>query len=299
VTPPATSPGPTPAQWLEGARPRTLPAAVSPVLAGTGVAAFVDHAVWWKALLALLVALALQVGVNYANDYSDGIRGTDADRVGPLRLVGSGIASPRQVKTAAFAAFGVAMVLGLVLAVTSAWWLLLVGGLCVVAAWFYTGGSQPYGYHALGEVMVFVFFGLVAVLGTTYVQTGTAPLAAWFAAVGVGSLACAILVANNVRDIPTDREVGKRTLAVVLGDTQSRYLYILLVWVALATLVGVAVATSVLALLGLAFLLPAVPAVRLVLTGTTGRALVPVLQQTGLAELVYALGIFVGLLLAA
>jgi 1,4-dihydroxy-2-naphthoate polyprenyltransferase len=299
VTPPATSPGPTPAQWLEGARPRTLPAAVSPVLAGTGVAAFVDHAVWWKALLALLVALALQVGVNYANDYSDGIRGTDADRVGPLRLVGSGVASPRQVKTAAFAAFGVAMVLGLVLAVTSAWWLLLVGGLCVVAAWFYTGGSQPYGYHALGEVMVFVFFGLVAVLGTTYVQTGRAPLAAWFAAVGVGSLACAILVANNVRDIPTDREVGKRTLAVVLGDTQSRYLYILLVWVALATLVGVAVATSVLALLGLAFLLPAVPAVRLVLTGTTGRALVPVLQQTGLAELVYALGIFVGLLLAA
>ncbi len=257
MTPPATSPGPTPAQWLEGARPRTLPAAVSPVLAGTGVAAFVDHAVWWKALLALLVALALQVGVNYANDYSDGIRGTDADRVGPLRLVGSGVASPKQVKTAAFASFGVAMVLGLVLVVTSAWWLLLVGALCVVAAWFYTGGSQPYGYHALGEVMVFVFFGLVAVLGTTYVQTGTAPLAAWFAAVGVGSLACAILVANNVRDIPTDREVGKRTLAVVLGDRQSRYLYVLLVWVALATLLGLAIATSGLALLGLLFLLPA------------------------------------------
>jgi len=298
VTPPATSPGPTPAQWLEGARPRTLPAAVSPVLAGTGVAAFVDHAVWWKALLALLVALALQVGVNYANDYSDGIRGTDADRVGPLRLVGSGVASPQQVKTAAFTSFGVAMVLGLVLAVTSAWWLLLVGALCVVAAWFYTGGSQPYGYHALGEVMVFVFFGLVAVLGTTYVQTGTAPLAAWFAAVGVGSLACAILVANNVRDIPTDREVGKRTLAVVLGDTQSRYLYALLVWVALATLLGLTLATSGLALLGLLFLLPAGPATRRVLTGTTGRGLVPVLQQTGLAELLYALGIFVGLLLA-
>jgi 1,4-dihydroxy-2-naphthoate polyprenyltransferase len=298
VTPPATSPGPAPAQWFEGARPRTLPAAVSPVLAGTGVAAFVDHAVWWKALLALLVALALQVGVNYANDYSDGVRGTDADRVGPLRLVGSGVASPKQVKTAAFASFGVAMVLGLVLVVTSAWWLLLVGALCVVAAWFYTGGSQPYGYHALGEVMVFVFFGLVAVVGTTYVQTGTAPLAAWFAAVGVGSLACAILVANNVRDIPTDREVGKRTLAVVLGDRQSRHLYALLVGVALATLLGLAFATSGLALFGLLFLVPAGSATRRVLTGATGRGLVPVLQQTGLAELVYALGVFVGLVLA-
>ena len=298
MTAPETSPGPSPAQWLEGARPRTLPAAVSPVLAGTGVAAFVDHAVWWKAVLALLVALALQVGVNYANDYSDGIRGTDADRVGPLRLVGSGLATPGQVKTAAFASFGVAMVLGLVLVVTSAWWLLLVGALCVVAAWFYTGGQRPYGYHALGEVMVFVFFGLVAVLGTTYVQTGTAPLPAWFAAVGVGSLACAILVANNVRDIPTDREAGKRTLAVVLGDRQSRYLYALLVWVALATLVGLAVTTSAAALLGLLFLLPAGPATLRVLRGTTGRGLVPVLQQTGLAELLYALGVFTGLLLA-
>ena len=299
MTAPETSPGPTPAQWLEGARPRTLPAAVSPVLAGTGVAAYVDHAVWWKAVLALLVALALQVGVNYANDYSDGVRGTDADRVGPLRLVGSGLASPGQVKTAAFASFGVAMALGLVLVVTSAWWLLLVGALCVVAAWYYTGGSRPYGYHALGEVMVFVFFGLVAVLGTTYVQTGTAPLAAWFAAVGVGSLACAILVANNVRDIPTDREAGKRTLAVVLGDRQSRYLYALLVWVALATLLGLAIATSTAALCGLVFLLPAGAATLRVLGGTTGRGLIPVLQQTGLAELLYAAGVFVGLLLSS
>lgn len=299
MTTPAPVSGPSPAQWLEGARPRTLPAAVAPVLAGTGVAAFVDQAVWWKALLALLVALALQVGVNYANDYSDGIRGTDADRVGPLRLVGSGVASPAQVKKAAFASFGVAMVLGLVLVVTSAWWLLLVGALCVVAAWFYTGGTRPYGYHSLGEVMVFVFFGLVAVLGTTYVQTGTAPLAAWFAAVGVGSLACAILVANNIRDIPTDREVGKRTLAVVLGDTQSRYLYALLVFVALATLLGLAIVTSPSALTGLLFLLPAGAATLRVLSGTTGRELVPVLQQTGLAELLYALGVFVGLLLSS
>ena len=288
----------TPAQWFEGARPSTLPAAVSPVLAGTGVAAYLDGAVWWKAFLALVVSLALQVGVNYANDYSDGIRGTDADRVGPLRLVGSGVAAPGDVKRAAFAAFGVAMVAGLVLVATSSWWLLLVGALAIVAAWFYTGGSQPYGYHALGEVMVFLFFGLVAVLGTTYVQTGTLPLPAWFAAVGIGSLACAILVANNVRDIPTDREVGKRTLAVVLGDQQSRYLYALLMWVAAATLVGIALTTSAWALLGLAFAVPAASATRLVLSGTTGRGLVPVLQQTGVAELLYAVGVLVGLLSA-
>ena len=289
----------TPAQWLEGARPRTLPAAVSPVLAGTAVAVHLDGAVWWKAALALLVSLALQVGVNYANDYSDGIRGTDADRVGPLRLVGSGAASPASVKTAAFAAFGVAMLAGLVLTATTSWWLLLVGALAVVAAWFYTGGSTPYGYHALGEVMVFVFFGLVAVTGTTYVQTETVPLASVYAAVGVGALACAILVANNLRDIPTDRVSGKRTLAVVLGDERSRYLYALLVGVAAVALVAVALATSLLALLGLAFVLPAVPATRLVLSGTTGRELVPVLQKTGVAELLYAAGVFVGLLLAS
>ena len=289
----------TPAQWLEGARPRTLPAAVSPVLAGTAVAVYLDGAVWWKAALALLVSLALQVGVNYANDYSDGIRGTDADRVGPLRLVGSGVASPGSVKAAAFGAFGVAMVAGLVLAATTSWWLLLVGALAVVAAWFYTGGSTPYGYRALGEVMVFVFFGLVAVTGTTYVQTETLPLASVYAAVGVGALACAILVANNLRDIPTDRVSGKRTLAVVLGDERSRYLYALLVGVAVVALVAVALSTSPLALLGLVFVLPAVPATRLVLTGTTGRELVPVLQKTGVAELLYAAGLFVGLVLAS
>ena len=289
----------TPAQWLAGARPRTLPAAVSPVLAGTAVAVYVDHAVWWKAALALLVSLALQVGVNYANDYSDGIRGTDADRVGPLRLVGSGVASPRSVKVAAFAAFGVAMVAGLVLAATTSWWLVLVGALAVVAAWFYTGGSTPYGYHALGEVMVFVFFGLVAVMGTTYVQTLTLPLSSAYAAVGIGALACAILVANNVRDVPTDRGSGKRTLAVVLGDERSRYLYALLVGAAAVALVALALSTSRLALLGLVFALPAVSATRLVLTGTTGRELVPVLQKTGVAELLYAVGVFVGLLLAS
>ena len=293
-----TTPAVTPAQWIEGARPRTLPAAVSPVLAGTGVAAYVDHAVWWKAGVALLVALALQVGVNYANDYSDGVRGTDADRVGPLRLVGSGVASPASVRAAAFASFGVACVAGLVLAATTSWWLVLVGALAVVAAWFYTGGSTPYGYHALGEVMVFVFFGLVAVLGTTYVQVGSLPLPGWYAAVGVGALACAILVANNLRDIPTDRTAGKRTLAVVLGDARTRALYAFLVGAAVVALVGIALSTSRLALLGLVFLLPAVPATRLVLGGANGRDLVPVLQRTGLAELLYAAGLLVGLLVA-
>ncbi|NUS49502.1 MAG: 1,4-dihydroxy-2-naphthoate polyprenyltransferase [Nocardioidaceae bacterium] len=286
----------TPAQWLEGARPRTLPAAVSPVLAGTAVAVYEDGAVWWKALLALVVALALQVGVNYANDYSDGVRGTDADRVGPLRLVGSGVAAPGAVKAAAFASFGVAMVAGLVLCATTSWWLVLVGALAVVAAWFYTGGRAPYGYHGLGEVMVFVFFGLVAVVGTTYVQTGTLPAASWLAAVGVGALACAILVANNLRDIPTDREVGKRTLAVRLGDRRSRTLYVLLLDVAAVVLVAVCLTTSWLAFVAVVFAIPAVPAARLVLSGVSGRELVPVLQSTGLAELLYAAGMFVGLL---
>ncbi|MGB0099739.1 MAG: 1,4-dihydroxy-2-naphthoate polyprenyltransferase [Nocardioides sp.] len=278
----------TPAQWLAGARPRTLPAAVSPVLAGTGVAAYVDAVVWWKALLALVVALALQVAVNYANDYSDGIRGTDADRVGPMRLVGSGAAAASAVKRAAFLAFGVAGVAGLVLAATTAWWLVAVGLVCLLAAWFYTGGSNPYGYLGLGEVMVFVFFGLVAVIGTTYVQTETWEWAALWAAVGVGSLACAILVANNLRDIPTDTEAGKRTLAVKLGDRRTRLLYALLVLVAAAAVVLVAAVTSWCVLVGLGFLVLAAPATRTVLSGATGPGLIPVLQETGLAELLWA-----------
>src|SRR3954447_12927392 len=251
----------SPGEWFAGARPRTLPAAVSPVLAGTAVAVYGDAAVWWKALLALVVSLALQVGVNYANDYSDGIRGTDADRVGPMRLVGSGRATPAAVKRAAFTAFAVAAAAGLVLAATTAWWLVGVGALCVLAAWFYTGGSRPYGYLALGEVMVFVFFGLVAVVGTTYVQTEQWLLAAVYAAVGVGALACAILVANNLRDIPTDTVAGKWTLAVVLGDTRTRGLYALLLGVALVALVGVALTTSRAALLGLVCLVPGYRAV--------------------------------------
>ncbi|MEZ0577845.1 1,4-dihydroxy-2-naphthoate polyprenyltransferase [Nocardioides sp. MH1] len=291
----------TPAHWLAGARPRTLPAAVAPVLAGTGVAAYDDQLVAWKALLALVVSLALQVGVNYANDYSDGIRGTDDQRVGPLRLVGSGLATPSAVKRAAFLAFGVAGAAGLVLAATSAWWLVAVGALCVLAAWYYTGGSKPYGYLGLGEVMVFVFFGLVAVVGTTFVQTkewGDSGWPALVAGAGVGALACAILVANNLRDIPTDTVSGKITLAVRLGDRRTRAFYAVLVALALAALVGVAVLTTPWALLGLVFLALALPATRAVLGGALGPGLIPVLQQTGLAELVWALGCAVGLAVA-
>lgn len=283
----------TPADWIAGARPRTLPAAVAPVLAGTGVAAY-DGAwddwqgVWWKALLALVVSLALQVAVNYANDYSDGIRGTDDDRVGPMRLVGSGAASPGAVKRAAFLAFAVAGAAGLVLAATTAWWLVAVGAVAVLAAWFYTGGSTPYGYLGLGEVMVFVFFGLVAVVGTTYVQTESWLWPALYAGIGIGALACAILVVNNLRDIPTDTVAGKRTLAVRLGEQRTRALYLLLVLAAAAAVVAVAVATSWCVLVGLAFLVVALPGVRTVLGGATGPALIPVLQQTGLAELVWA-----------
>jgi len=288
----------TTAQWLDGARPRTLPASVAPVLAGTGVAAHLDAGVWWKALLALVVAVALQVGVNYANDFSDGIRGTDTERVGPMRLVGSGAARPGEVKRAAFIAFGVACLAGFVLAVTTSWWLVALGLVCIAAAWFYTGGAKPYGYQALGEVMVFVFFGPVAVVGTTYVQTGTLPLPSWYAGVGVGALACAILVANNLRDLTTDRAVGKRTLAVVLGDEQTRYLFVFLVVVAAIMLLGVVIETSAWVVVAYAFLVPVVPAARRVLDGAVGRDLVPVLQEVGVSELVYAAGIFLALLTA-
>ncbi len=293
---PAPAARPTPAQWLAGARPRTLPAAIAPVLAGTGIALWEREAVWWKALLALAVALLLQIGVNYANDYSDGIRGTDTGRVGPMRLVGSGVASPRAVKAAAFTALGAAGVVGLVLAATTAWWLVGVGLLAILAAWFYTGGSRPYGYLGLGEVMVFVFFGLVAVVGTTYVQTESFELPAVYAAIGVGAFACALLVANNLRDIPTDKVAGKRTLAVVLGDERTRHFYGLLIDLAVVALVAVALTTTWWTLLALLAAPTTLRALTLVLGDkATGPALVPVLRETGLAELIYAAGIFAGI----
>ncbi|MGI8675823.1 MAG: 1,4-dihydroxy-2-naphthoate polyprenyltransferase [Nocardioidaceae bacterium] len=284
-------------EWVEGARPRTLPAAVSPVLVGSGAASFADGFRLVQAGLALLVAVALQVGVNYANDYSDGIRGTDAGRVGPLRLVGSGVASPAAVRRAAFLGLGVGAVAGLTLAAISSWWLAPVGVAAVAAAWFYTGGSRPYGYHGLGELMVFVFFGLVAVLGTTYTQLGRLTVASIAGAVGVGVLACAILVANNLRDISTDAHSGKRTLAVVLGDHRTRVLYLTLVAVAVVCLGWLGVLAPK-ALLGAAFALPVGRACRSVVRGDAGGELVAVLRYTGLAQLVYATGIAIGLALS-
>ena len=284
--------------WIAGSRPRTLPAAVAPVLAGTGAAAYADSVVWWKALLALGVSLALQIGVNYANDYSDGIKGTDDDRVGPLRLVGSGLVPARSVKIAALGFLALGAAFGLVLAATTTWWLLLVGVAALGAAWTYTGGPSPYGYRALGEVSVFVFFGLVAVLGTAYVQVGEITRVAVAASIGVGALACAILVANNLRDIPTDSVTGKKTLAVVLGDARTRRFFTLLVLVAVLSLVAASVATPW-ALLGLAMVPFAVRARQVVASGAGGMALIPVLRDTGLAELVYAAGLAIGLTIGA
>ncbi len=253
---------------------------------------------WERALLALVVALALQVGVNYANDYSDGIRGTDAARVGPTRLVAAGLASPAAVKRAAFVAFGVGAIAGAVLAASSSWWLLGVGAAAIAAAWFYTGGSRPYGYSGLGEVAVFVFFGLVAVLGTTYTQAGRLTWLALYGAVAVGSIACALLVANNLRDIPTDRATGKRTLAVRLGDRSTRRLYAGLVLVAYAMAVLAAAGGAPWALLTFVTLPLAVRAMRRVLGPASGPALVPLLRDTGLLQLAFSVALTVGLALA-
>src|SRR3954453_3584177 len=231
----------TPSQWLAGARPRTLRAAIAPVLVGTGAAAALDGFRAVPALLALVVGLALQVAVNYANDYSDGTRGTDADRVGPMRLVGSGAATPRQVLAAAVLAFAVAGVAGLALAALSSWWLVAVGAVCMAAAWTYTGGPLPYGYRALGELFVFVFFGPVAVVGTTFVQTRTLPGLAFAVSVPVGLLIVSILVVKTLRDIEGDGLGGKRTLAGLLGGRSARLLFVALFVVAFAVIAAVGV----------------------------------------------------------
>ena len=291
-------------QWVAGARPRTLPAAIAPVIGGTAAAAAnrdVDleqqGAQFGLALLALLVAASLQVGVNYANDYSDGIRGTDEERVGPVRLVGQQLADPENVKLMAFSAFGVGAFFGFALvALSQAWILLPVGALAILAAWRYTGGDKPYGYRGLGEVYVFVFFGLVATLGTQYTQIGRLTPVGVLGAVAVGCLASAILVANNLRDIPTDSVTGKTTLAVRLGDARTRWLYVGLFGVA-------ALCTALMAVwqpwapVGLVGLLIAWPGIRAVGSGATGRDLVPALGLTGIAELLWAVVLFVPLVI--
>jgi 1,4-dihydroxy-2-naphthoate octaprenyltransferase len=282
------------AQWIEGARPRTLPNAIAPVIAGTGAAAWLHAACWWRAVLALLVAVAMIIGVNYANDYSDGIRGTDDVRAGPLRLVGSKLAAPRAVLTAAVVSLGVAAVAGVVLAWFSAPWLIAVGAACIAGAWLYTGGSKPYGYLGLGEVAVFVFFGLVAVLGTQYTQALRVDWVGVTLAVAIGSLSSAVLVANNLRDIPTDRESGKITLAVRLGDGRTRLLYQSLLVVALGLTLVLMLATPWTAV-GLVALPLAVRAAGPVRHGRGGKDLIPVLRDTGLTMLVWAVAVTLAL----
>ena len=285
------------AQWISGARPRTLPNAVAPVIAGTGAAAWLGSAVWWKALLALVVALALIVGVNYANDYSDGIRGTDDDRAGPMRLVGSRLATPRSVLTAAVTSLAVGAAAGSALALASAPWLIAVGAGCIAGAWLYTGGSKPYGYAGFGEVAVFVFFGLVAVLGTQYTQALRVDWVGLALAVSIGALSSAVLVANNLRDIPTDAQSGKITLAVRLGDARTRVLYqALLATAAVLTLV-LMLATPWCAT-GLLATPLALRAARPVRSGAGGPALIPVLRDTGLTMLVWSIAVAAALALA-
>jgi len=284
------------ALWIAGARPRTLPAAIAPVLIGT---ALVGSA--WiptRAALALVVALALQVGVNYANDYSDGIKGTDRARVGPVRLVGQGLARPEAVRSAAIGCFLIAGIAGLLLvALTTQWWLLAVGASAIAAAWLYTGGPRPYGYAGLGEVFVFVYFGLVPVLGTVYVQTASVDSAAVIAAISIGALTTAILVTNNLRDIPTDADVGKRTLAVRLGDRTTRLLYMLLIITAFAGVAGVAWLSTPWALLGLASIPWAIGPIRTVAGGAIGRGLVPALSGTGVLVAAYSVSLSLGLII--
>jgi len=285
------------AQWIEGARPRTLPNAVAPVIAGTGAAAWLHAAVWWKALLALVVSLAMIIGVNYANDYSDGIRGTDNDRAGPLRLVGSRLATPQSVLTAAVACVAVAAAAGIVLSLYSAPWLIAVGAVCIAGAWLYTGGSRPYGYRGLGEVAVFVFFGLVAVLGTQYVQALRIDWVGAVLAVATGALSSAVLIANNLRDIPTDTRSGKVTLAVRLGDARTRLLYQGLLLIAGAATLSLMVATPWCAM-GFVATPLAVRAAAPMRRGRLGRDLIPVLRDTGLTLLVWSLAVALALALA-
>lgn len=285
-------------EWVLGLRPRTLPNSIVPVAVGTALAFSLDGFVWWKALSALMVSLALQIGVNFANDYSDGIKGTDTEeRTGPTRLTATGLARPGQVLAAALGSFAFAGVIGLVLVATSSWWLLLLGAAAIAAAWYYTGGRSPYGYRGLGEVSVFVFFGVAAVVGTVFVQLGSAPWQAWVASLPVGLLSCAVLVINNLRDIPTDEETGKITLAVRIGAAGTRKLYAsMIVGAYVVALVLTWVSWWVpLVLLSVPL---AVPPLRRVLGDQVGRDLVLGLGETGRLQMVFGLLFTVALALA-
>jgi 1,4-dihydroxy-2-naphthoate octaprenyltransferase len=292
--------------WVAGARPRTLPAAVVPVLVGTATAAQGELGpgrgiVAWRFVAAMVVAVAIQVGTNYANDYADGVRGTDSsDRVGPVRLVGSGLAAPAAVKRAAVLAFAVAAVAGLALAIAVTPWLILVGAVSFAAGWLYTGGPRPYGYAGLGELFVFVFFGVVATVGSAFVQSESLTWLAFGASVPVGLLATALLVVNNLRDIPTDAAAGKRTLAVRLGEPATRVLYAVLMFLPFATVPFVAgLGGRLLGAVALVAVLLVPKPVLAVLEGARGSALIPVLGATGRVQLVFGVLFAAGLWLSA
>ena len=285
--------------WIQGARPKTLPAAIAPVVVGAACAQLESSTQnnWLNAVFALVVSLALQVAVNYANDYSDGIRGTDKNRVGPLRLVGSGAKKPADVKKATILAFGVAAVFGFVLAATTTWWLLLIGVFCFLAGWFYTGGKHPYGYLGFGEVFVFIFFGVVATMGTTFVINEQLTLVSFLASVVVGCLACALLAVNNLRDIAGDQISNKKTLAVRIGESGARKFYISLFIVAgfAVILIALSYSAALIAMLGLAM---AVKPIRRVYAGATGADLIDVLVMTGRVQILVAISLSVGLLIS-
>jgi len=285
--------------WIKGARPRTLPAAIAPVAVGTACVSVEANATanWSNAIFALIVSLALQVAVNYANDYSDGVRGTDDKRVGPLRLVGSGAKTASAVKRAAFFSFGVAAIFGLILALLTTLWLLVVGVLCILAGWFYTGGKKPYGYFGLGEVFVFVFFGVVATTGTTFVIIEKLTATSFTASLVVGALACALLAVNNLRDIDGDTLARKRTLAVRLGDKKARSFFVSLFLVALLAIFVLALSYP-LALLGLVGLGSAFTSIKRVRSGAVGSELISVLSMTGRTQILTAITLSIGLILS-
>jgi len=287
----------TAGEWVQGARPRTLGAAVAPVLVGTAAGALGREVIWWRALAAFAVAVALQIGVNYANDFSDGVKGTDADRRGPLRLTATGTAAPAAVKRAAFVSFGVAAVVGLVLSLAVNPWLLLLGVAAIAAGWFYSGGSRPYGYSGWGEVAVLAFFGFAACAGSAYVQAETVPAAAWWGSLVVGLPACAVLLANNIRDVDTDRATGKRTLAVRIGAGRARGLFVACIVGAFVAIVpiGLDSPTAFLAMLAIPF---ALGPTRLVLQRTDPPSLVRALVGTVRLEVVVAVLLTLGLALA-
>jgi 1,4-dihydroxy-2-naphthoate octaprenyltransferase len=271
-------------KWVLGARPRTLPASVAPVLIASTLAGSDFN--WFRAALALKVAVWLQIGVNFANDYSDGVKGSDEDRIGPTRLVASGLASAQAVKYAAFTSFVIASIAGTWLSLLTSPFLILVGILAIAAAWGYTGGKNPYGYSGLGEVSVFTFFGIVATMGTYYVQTEDITLLSFIVAIPMGALACAILAINNIRDRPQDEVVGKRTLAVRLGNTNARRVFVSLLVLAHVAAVATLIPTALLTLL----VMPMSYSIsKLVLSGVSGRDLIPLLGRTAKLQLVFAI----------